>query len=288
MKTLKKAFLATTVTGTFLFFALGSMNSIVVDKNAFLKNDLNIKFAKRLDDIQGVVTVGRTAASLPKFDMSKSLTTKTVEPKQFKKMVKAVAPKKVEEKVEEVVEVTNPPAVQNTGSLELTGGLYQKRSLEGAKFSGSVQVRNGIIEGLSANLPDGRSLSISVIRTEMVGNVFQYEDSETRELKSGLFYPVNVAKGEYMLNLTDDTNFAGLRLEFKNPELQAEGVVTSNWEMNDQNEEEQADEYAQDIDSEREIEMEEPNTEEGYDQEQELENDYAQNEEQQETYAFAF
>ncbi len=288
MKTLKKAFLATTVTGTFLFFALGSMNSIVVDKNAFLKNDLNIKFAKRLDDIQGVVTVGRTAASLPKFDMSKSLTTKTVEPKQFKKMVKAVAPKKVEEKEVEVVEVTNPPAVQNTGSLELTGGLYQKRSLEGAKFSGSVQVRNGIIEGLNATLPDGKSLSISVIRTEMVGNVFQYEDSETRELKSGLFYPVNVAKGEYMLNLTDDTNFAGLRLEFKNPELQAEGVVTSNWEMNDQNEEEQTDEYAQDIDSERELEMEEPNTEEGYDQEQELENDYAQNEEQQETYAFAF
>ena len=288
MKTLKKAFLATTVTGTFLVFALGSMNSIVVDKNAFLKNDLNIKFAKRLDDIQGVVTVGRTAASLPKFDMSKSLTTKTVEPKQFKKMVKAVAPKKVEEKEVEVVEVTNPPAVQNTGSLELTGGLYQKRSLEGAKFSGSVQVRNGIIEGLNATLPDGKSLSISVIRTEMVGNVFQYEDSETRELKSGLFYPVNVAKGEYMLNLTDDTNFAGLRLEFKNPELQSEGVVTSNWEMNDQNEEEQTDEYAQDFDSERELEMEEPNTEEGYDQEQELENDYAQNEEQQETYAFAF
>ena len=160
MKTLKKAFLATTVTGTFLFFALGSMNSIVVDKNAFLKNDLNIKFAKRLDDIQGVVTVGRTAASLPKFDMSKSLTTKTVEPKQFKKMVKAVAPKKVEEKEVEVVEVTNPPAVQNTGSLELTGGLYQKRSLEGAKFSGSVQVRNGIIEGLNATLPDGKSLKL--------------------------------------------------------------------------------------------------------------------------------
>jgi hypothetical protein len=58
MKTLKKAILATTFTGTALFFALGSMNYIVVDKNAFLKNDLNIKFAIRLADMNGEITVG--------------------------------------------------------------------------------------------------------------------------------------------------------------------------------------------------------------------------------------
>jgi hypothetical protein len=73
MKTIKKALLGTAILGSVAFFGLGSFNSIVVDKNAFLKNDLNIKFAKRLDDMKGEITIGRMAASLPKWTPTESI-----------------------------------------------------------------------------------------------------------------------------------------------------------------------------------------------------------------------
>jgi hypothetical protein len=196
-----------------------------------------------------------------------------------KKVAKVVA---VENK--EVVENKPAAVVTNTDPLELTGGFYQKKSLEGAKFEGGVKISNGVVEALYATLPDGKKLNINIINQEMVGNVFQFEDSETREIKSGLFYAVNAEKGEYMLNLTDDSNFAGIRLEFKDPNLATAKAETSNWAMNEQHgEEEKSEEFAQD---DRELEAEEPNTQEGYEEEVQDET-YAQNE-TEETYAFAF
>ncbi len=46
----------------------------------------------------------------------------------------------------------------------------------------------------------------------MAGNVFTYEDAETRERKSGIFYEVK--EGTYMINLTNDSKYAGVRMEF--------------------------------------------------------------------------
>jgi hypothetical protein len=73
---------------------------------------------------------------------------------------------------------------------------------------------DGIIEEIDVTLPDGKKFILNT-NERMVGNVFQYEDTETREMRSGLIYPVNIKEGKYMITLTDDTNYKGMRLEFK-------------------------------------------------------------------------
>ena len=242
MRTFKKALLVMGSFGVVGFFAIGTMNSIVVNKGAFFKNEFNIKFAKRLDDLNGEVVYGRMAASIPKWDPTKSLqkkklntAEKLVTAKMFQQKAKD-ASKKQDKKIQEVVKAEVPePAIDEARNLSLTGGLFNKKPLVNGKgYSGKANVVNGIIEEIDVVLPGGKRLLINT-NDRMVGNVFQYEDTETREMRSGLLYKVK--EGQYMVTLTDDTNFAGLRLEFK---AEAGTYIEdrnnySNWAMNDQN-----------------------------------------------------
>ena len=242
MKTVKKAILGMSLTAGLAFVGLGFYNSISVNKTAFFENKLNIKFAKRLDEMNGKIVRGRMAASLPKFDASKSLKNVTIRRIGPKKTIKREVVKVETKKQVEEVELPEP-AVMDARGLVLTGGLYDKKPLTSKyQFSGSASVVDGIVEEVSATLPDGSQLSINT-RERMVGNVFQYEDSETREMKSGLFYKVK--EGQYMISLTDDTKFSGLRLEFKTEEVAQSSKA--NWALNEQNkpqEKTQKDEYA--------------------------------------------
>ena len=75
-----------------------------------------------------------------------------------------------------------------------------------------------------------------------MGNVFKYEDSETREMKSGMFYEVK--KGTYMVTLTNDSQFPGTRLEFKAGEAEVaysddHYTAQESWDLDEQNKEEQ-------------------------------------------------
>ncbi|MFT6632619.1 MAG: hypothetical protein ACJAS4_002583 [Bacteriovoracaceae bacterium] len=236
MKSLKRLLLGTTLLGTVAFFVLGSMNSIVVDKQAFLRNDLNITFAKRLDEMNGDVVIGRMAASIPKWDNTKSL----APIKKINKITKKVFITKKSKLsiVKNIVSAAPGPTVKNAPDLELTGGLFNKKPLKDGKgYSGKAHIVDGVIEEINVTLPGGKQFIINT-NERMVGNVFQYEDTETREMRSGLFYEVK--KGQYMITLTDDTKFAGLRLEFKSEagtEVKSKNN-NSNWAMNDQNVEE--------------------------------------------------
>ncbi len=244
MKTLKKLFMTTSILGAIIFFASGMTNSIVVDKHAFLKNDLNIKFAKRLDEYTGEFIVGRAAASLPKWGAKDSIAykevkqAKKVKSRRVTKTVKRIRKVKAEA---EIVKAVPAPAVLDDLELQLTGGLYNKKPLvDGKGYSGIAKLQDGVIEAIDVTLPDGKSFSVNMNQA-MVGNVFQYEDSETREMRSGLFY--RVKKGQYMATLTDDTNFAGMRLEFKTEEairLGAKNKDEASWAMNEQSSENNA------------------------------------------------
>lgn len=239
MKTIKKALIGTALLGTASFFILGSMNSIVVDKQAFLKNDLNIKFAKRIDDITGEVEIGRMAASIPKWNSSNSLGQRVNEVKVEKNEETKAA--KFAVKAKEVAKVVIPePSVNDAPNLSLTGGLFNKKPLKDGKgYSGKAHVVDGVIEEINVTLPGGKRFIINT-NERMVGNVFQYEDTETREMKSGLFYEVK--KGQYMITLTDDSNYAGLRLEFKaeaGTEVKSDSSQYGSWAMNEQNDEDE-------------------------------------------------
>ena len=243
MITIKKLLLSTIILTTCVFTVLGVMNSIIVDKRVFLNNDLNIKFAKRLDDISGEFVVGRTAASIPQWSAVDSIAPAKVIPKKKAKSKHAIQIAQKVKTISSAPVASNAPrpAVENTPDLELTGGFYNKQPMKnGAGFKGSARVTNGVIEGLDVTLPDGNTFSID-INERMIGNVFKYEDSETRELKSGLFYKVR--QGSYMLTLTDDSKYNGMRLEFKSQNAIAtastELATNTNWNMNNQNQQNQ-------------------------------------------------
>lgn len=238
MKALKRALFTTTIGASFLMLAIGGYNSAIVDHSAFFKNDLGIKLAKRLDEIKGEIVIGRMAASLPSFQKK----SKTLIKKQTAKILKK---KKAVKK--EVVKNIPAPVVNEDLELSLTGGFYNKKSLDQQNndFSGVAIVNDGVIEEISVSLPGGGSFSINT-NERMVGNVFSYEDTGTRERKSALFYKVKT--GVYMVTLTDDTQYPGLRLEFKADNVQEleEGIVDSaNWALNKQNQEKKAEENNQ-------------------------------------------
>lgn len=246
MKALKKALFTTTIGAIFMMLALGGYNSALIDPSAFVKNDLGIKLAKRLDEIRGEITIGRVAASIPTFKPK----AKPVIKKQVAKLVKKkVVKKKKVQKKKEVAANIPAPVVNENLELSLTGGFHNKKALDAeSEFSGSAVVRDGVVEEISVSLPGGQSFTINT-NERMVGNVFQYEDTGTRERKSALFYKVK--KGQYMVTLTDDTQFPGLRLEFRADNIQdlTEDIAdNSNWALNKQNpnnNENTEDEYAQ-------------------------------------------
>jgi|LULL01.1.fsa_nt_gb hypothetical protein len=244
MKALKRVFIGVTVFVTTSFFILGGMNSIIVDENAFLKNDLNIKFAKRLDDLNGEVTIGRMAASLPEWNQKDALAQKKIKSKlkEDKKTIQkqdlVLNQEETVERIEVPVEKTKP-AIRDAIGLELTGGLYKQKPINNSKvIAGSLSVVDGVLEEVSFILPDGTSRSLSLVNSRMVGNVFQFEDTETRDIRSGLFYVLNREEGKYMLTITNDTNFGGLRLEYTDPRMVdslADSYTETQWGMNAQN-----------------------------------------------------
>lgn len=271
MKAIKKVFISTFIVGAGSLFLMGSFNSIVVDKATFLKNDLNIRFAKRLDDMNGKVVIGRMAASVSKFRAPKASRAR-------KEQIRIKAEKVVDKKevTKTAARIVPEPAITEAPGLELTGGLYDSKPLkEGKGYFGSATVIDGVIEEIDVTLPDGKKFTVHT-NERMVGNVFQYEDSETREMRSGLFYEVK--KGQYMITLTDDTNFSGLRLEFKSGD--GEEIISnndsSNWAMNEQNEDEnfEQDQFEnRNNEQENFAQNEEFEQEAEYNEEEELENE---------------
>lgn len=221
MKTTKKVASWTFIVGGLIFFVWGSMNSPVLNKAAFNQNKFDIKFAKRLDEMNGEIVMGRMAASLGNTSKWSKISTATI--KQTVKKIEA-APAK------EVVETpVAEPAITDNLSLTLSGGLYDKKPLDDkSSFYGSARIANGVIEEITVGLPDGAELEIHTSNERLNGNVFTYEDAGTGEMRSGLLYKVK--DGVYMVTLTNDSVYPGLRLEFK-----TDAVIEQSFEKQNQN-----------------------------------------------------
>lgn len=239
MNTMAKTFRVAVITPASLLLVLAAYNSYRFNTASPLTNDFNIKLTKRLDETFGKIQFGRNAASLnpnlwkKKDDSALVAKVNAAVKEKFKPLLK----NKKEIIEEEQAKAAPEPAVAGDLDLELTGGIFNKKVLKnGLNYSGSAKVVDGVIEEISVSLPGGREFSINT-RERMVGNVFQYEDTQTRELRSGLFYEVK--KGSYMITLTDDTQYGGIRLEFQAPgEAQVDESVygsDQSWAMNDQN-----------------------------------------------------
>lgn len=212
METTKKAFMGSFIMAAVVAFGIGSYNSVRLNNDAFMANDYGITFSKRLDEVNGKIVIGRMAASVDKTSISQVEESPATIPAQ-KETVLAESPVSDNEVIEE-----QNPAITDTDPMALTGGLFNGKALkQGDDFSAVTQVRDGIVEGFTLTLPGiDEPIDLRINQHDrMQGNVFQYEDIGTGEMKNALMYPVDVEKGIYMITLAADSEFPGMRLEFK-------------------------------------------------------------------------
>lgn len=196
---------------------LGVYNSMVINSKSFMSADSNIASFKRLDEINGSITLGKreVANFVP---LPKSETTKAIELATQSPVIKRVqAP--IEQEVAEQESANNnssiqeveyvEPAITDNLELELTSAFHNG-PIEG-DVRGSAVVVDGMIEKIFVEMPDGAEILIQT-RDRMQGNVFTYQDADSGEMVSGMLYEVK--PGTYMITLSNDSNYAGARLEF--------------------------------------------------------------------------
>jgi hypothetical protein len=216
MKTLiKNTVKSVSILFSVVLAALGSYNAVFLNSLEFMQ-DTDIKFAKRLDEINGRIVAAQSPqrkwvdlvavqeeAPVKKVKKSKK---RRIVLKKKKKSKKKVA--KVQKKVE--------PVISNDLDLQLVE-IYNakkfKRTLRRDEFSGELYSANGVIDNLVVNLPDGDAIEVSY--AQMSGNVFNYEQNGKN--LSGMMY--EVGRGTYMVTLTNGP-YSGTRMKFKSDNLE--------------------------------------------------------------------
>ena len=198
----------------FAFVVLGSYNSVVINSDEFMGQQ-EVRFVKRLDEMNGVVKAGRLMANhgqWTKLSPGKVLTP----PKAFISAVKAPLPQVIEPSAPAApVDTGSTAAIQEELDLSLAEVFNAKKFPQAPKpgsFSGSLTASDGTISSISVTLPNGETFSVS--SADMVGNVFQYPDESAGTedgMASGMIYPMD--KQSYMVTLTNGS-LEGTRLKF--------------------------------------------------------------------------
>ena len=186
-----------------LMCLIGTYNAVMINSESLLSS--NSPF-KRLDEMYGEVKVGRQLAVST--DWRKVAKTENV-------IVKA-APV-VSSNVVAAPVADNQAAIQNELDLKLVEVINTKKWEKGvaaSSFNGSITTNNGIIENLSASLPEGMNIDIAF--SEMTGNTFEYDLNG--EIYTGMMYQVD--QSSYMITMTNGP-LEGTRLRFAG-EAQAE------------------------------------------------------------------
>ncbi|MFL5783696.1 MAG: hypothetical protein ACJ76H_03730 [Bacteriovoracaceae bacterium] len=206
-----------------LFFVMtGTYNAIVINSESHL-NGADIRFVKRLDELNGIVEPGRLVATgiqWQKLAPVQTVTTNALHVpvvQEVKTIASSsgggneVAPQGTpaaavtEELNLNLVEVINPKKYQN--------------GLSNDQFAGSLTTANGTIDSLTVSLPQSEGLTVSF--SEMNGNVFEYDIDG--EVYSGMLYQVD--QNAYMVTLTNGP-LEGTRLRFVGEPSQEQVAAT--------------------------------------------------------------
>lgn len=192
-----------------LMVMTGTYNAIVINSQSSL-NGQDVRFAKRLDEVYGVLTSKREVAA--------SLNWQKVSVKEaalYRQFKNDLSDRKYQEIAaseggEQTAVVASEAAVQEDLSLNLSQVMNPKKWQQGlnqSQFSGSLSTKSGVIESLSVSLPNDEGLSVSF--SEMSGNVFEYDFNG--ELYSGMMY--QDGENSYVVTLTNGP-LEGTRLTF--------------------------------------------------------------------------
>ncbi len=232
MKALKKLTLIAATSVTAFSLAITFYNSAALNNDSFM----DAKFAsnnKRLDELNGDITIGRMAASTQSWDSLEVEEVEEVSKVNTKKVAKKIAVKAKQVELE--------PAIKEDLELRLAsvklgvkveGKPNKLTALKEGSFSGSARTSDGYVEEVIVNLPNGKTIDI-YSHKRMASNVFEYEDPETGELRSAMMY--ESAKNTFTVMLTNDTYYPGTKLEFKTSGETFGNESNSSWAMNDQN-----------------------------------------------------
>ena len=206
-----------------LFFVVtGTYNAIVITSESHL-NGADMRFVKRLDEMNGVIEPGRLVAT--GIQWQKLEPVQNVEQNAFRAPV-----------VQEINTVSSSPsggnsvppqeaptaAVTEELSLNLVEVINPKKYQNGVpagQFSGSLTTSNGSIDSLNVSLPNSESVTVSF--SEMNGNVFEYDIDG--EVYSGMLYQVD--QTAYMVTLTNGP-LEGTRLRFVGEPSQEQVAAT--------------------------------------------------------------
>ena len=186
-----------------LFLLIGSYNAIFINSDSHLAH-MAPSYSKRLDEVYGVVTAGRsfaTTTSWKKLNVSKS-------PKIKKNLKKEVVANSSEVAPTFVIE--DEAVLQNELSLKLVEVVHPtkwKNGLANTEFSGAIQTNNGVIETLNISLPQDENISVNY--AAMTGNVFEYDMNG--EVYSAMIYQVD--QNSFMVTLSNGP-LEGVRLRF--------------------------------------------------------------------------
>lgn len=191
------------------FVALvGTYNAVVINSQSEISSD--IKFVKRLDEMNGIVIPGRVVAATTQWQK--------LEAPKIQKVAKKVIQKQETSSEAPAVELIPAAAVSEELSLTLVEVINPKKWQNGLKsedFYGVLATNDGIIEDLNVSLPNGEGLAVSF--SEMTGNVFEYDFDGS--LYSGMMYQVD--QNSYMVTLSNGP-LEGTRLRFSGTKSQEE------------------------------------------------------------------
>ncbi len=190
------------------FFAMiGTYNAVVINSDSIIDGS-QVQFAKRIDELYGVVVSKReVAASL---NWQKVSVKQAAVYRQFKNELASAQVSQASGDQADASQVVSEAAVQDSLNLNLTQVMNPKKWQQGLKedqFSGSLNTNNGVIESLSVSLPGGEGVSVSF--SEMTGNVFEYDLGG--ELYSGMMY--QESQNSYVITLTNGP-LEGTKLTF--------------------------------------------------------------------------
>lgn len=189
-----------------LFFVVtGTYNAIVINSESHI-NGADMRFVKRLDELNGIVEPGRLVATGINWQ---KLPTQTIQKNPFQAPVIQEV-KTVASAGSAPVQETPAAAVTEELNLSLVEVINPKKWQSGLpvdQFSGSLTTANGTIDSLNVSLPNGEGVTVSF--SEMNGNVFEYDIDG--EVYSGMLYQVD--QSAYMVTLTNGP-LEGTRLRF--------------------------------------------------------------------------
>ncbi len=204
-----------------LFFVVtGTYNAIVISSESHL-NGADMRFVKRLDELNGIIEPGRLVAT--GVNWQKLGPTQTVSQNAFQApVVQTVSTVASSSGDAGPVQEAPGAAVTEELNLNLIEVINPKKwqnGLPADQYSGSLATSNGAIDSLNVSLPNGEGMTVSF--SEMNGNVFEYDIDG--QVYSGMLYQVD--QTSYMVTLTNGP-LEGTRLRFVGEPTQEQVAAT--------------------------------------------------------------